>query len=219
MHKELLCAASPFFKAALEGKFEESVRGKVVLEDTSVEAFGLFNEWLYTAKITEDQCQERGLTVLELHLKDKPSYRQLLDVWLLADYLLVHQLQNYIADKMQAKYTNRPVLPIADFAYLYEKTQPGSPMRKLMVDMSVWKHRGSSESYRTHIKQIPRDMAADLLVEQTASSSPAPTMSQSRLRTCNLGKSANNGSSDVAASWVLCWREREKQLCEQGMPL
>ncbi|OBT71471.1 hypothetical protein VF21_09737 [Pseudogymnoascus sp. 05NY08] len=128
MHKELLCATSPFFKAALEGKFEESVRGEVVLEDTSVEAFGLFNEWLYTSKITEDQCQERGLTVLELHFNDKPSYRQLLDVWILADYLLVHQLQNYIADKMQIKYTNRPVLPIADFVYLYEKTQSGSPM-------------------------------------------------------------------------------------------
>ncbi|ELR08515.1 hypothetical protein VC83_00423 [Pseudogymnoascus destructans] len=156
MHKELLCATSPFFKAALEGKFEESIRGEVILEDVSVETLGLSNEWMYTNKIREDPCQEQGLTLSDLYIKDKPSHRQLLDGWLLGDYLPVTQLQNYIADKMKARYTNRPVLPFVDFVYLYEKTQPGSPMRKLMVDMSVWKHRGSN------IKQTPRDMAADL---------------------------------------------------------
>lgn len=164
IHKEILCATSPFFKAALEGKFEESVRGEVILEDTSVETFGHFNEWLYTGKLTEDKCQENGLTILEQYSKDQPTYRQFLEVWLFGDYIMVPQLQNYIVDRMQAKHATRPMLPIADFAYLYEKTQTGSPLRRLMVDLCVWKHRGSSETYRTNIDKIPRSMGADLMV-------------------------------------------------------
>ncbi|KFX91144.1 hypothetical protein O988_07897 [Pseudogymnoascus sp. VKM F-3808] len=164
MHKDHLCATSQYFKAALEGNFEEAELGEVALADTSVSAFGLFNEWLYTGKIAEELCQEEGLTNVELYNKDRPTFRQLLDAWNLADYLLVPQLQNHIMDMMQAKYEKRKVVPKCQFSYFYEHTQAGSPMRKFLVDLCVWRWYGQSENYTRHGASIPPEMAMELVV-------------------------------------------------------
>ncbi|KFY13804.1 hypothetical protein V492_03035 [Pseudogymnoascus sp. VKM F-4246] len=163
-HQDLLCATSPYFKAALEGKFEEADLGEVTLKDTSVQAFEMFNEWIYTGEITEELCQDISLSNKEQGAKDKPSFSQFLDVWILGDYLLVPQLQNYVADKILAKFKNRRIIPLLDFAYFYEHTQQGSLMRKCMVDIFVWEWDRGSNLYRQCSDYIPSEMAIDLLI-------------------------------------------------------
>lgn len=126
------------------------------MEDISVVAFEMFNEWLYTGEITEELCQQDVL--------NKPTYHQLLDVWVLGGYLLVPQLQNYVADMIIAKREREMIIPTQHFAYFYEKTRSGSLMRKLMVDIFVWKWYNKSALYRQNINNIPFEMNMDLLI-------------------------------------------------------
>jgi len=53
-HKDLVCAASPYFKAAFGGHFGESISGETTLESTDSKIFGLFNEWLHAGKTNEN---------------------------------------------------------------------------------------------------------------------------------------------------------------------
>lgn len=47
VHKDLLCASSPFFKNAFEGVWKEAQDGVIPLPDATVEVFTAFIEWLY----------------------------------------------------------------------------------------------------------------------------------------------------------------------------
>jgi hypothetical protein len=164
MHKDHLCTNSPYFKAALQGRFQEADLGEVTLKDAPVEAFEMFNEWLYTGEIKEELCQEKNLSGAKLSMKDKPTFPQLLDIWLLADYLLVAQLQNYAVDMMIAKKKNRNIIPTDSYEYFYKNTQPGSLMRKFMVDTFVWESHNASSKYGKKAHQIPFEMNMDLLI-------------------------------------------------------
>ncbi|OBT48082.1 hypothetical protein VE00_01023 [Pseudogymnoascus sp. WSF 3629] len=164
MHQDHLCATSPYFKSAFEGKFQEAELGEVTLKHTSVATFEMFNEWLYTDNVTEELCREENMTASQMYDKDKPTYPQMLDVWVLADYLLVPRLQNHIMDKMIARFNNRQIMPILDFAYFYKNTQLGSPIRKFMVDLFVWRWYTASDQYLEYAPRIPSEMSTDLLV-------------------------------------------------------
>lgn len=167
LHRDLLCNMSPYFKAALWGDFQEAALGEVALPDFGVAAFERFNEWLYTGKITEELWEEEGLNTLQLYVNDVPSLPQLLDVWLLADYLLVPRLQNYVADMIAAKMKRRKVVALADFAHFYERTEQGSLMRKFIVDACVWTPFGDGSGYRQIPGSVPEEMGLDLLVAFT----------------------------------------------------
>lgn len=165
VHKDQLCASSDYLKAAFGGSFQEAVRGEVVLKETSAMAFGMMVEWLYTGKITEELCQDRGLSNADKLAKDKPTIPQLLDVWILADYLLAPQLQNFLVNMMESKHMKRAVPPVNDFTYFYQHTQKGSPMRQFLVDLCIFRFRGEDgNAYRTNIGFMPREMASDIMI-------------------------------------------------------
>ncbi|OBT62101.1 hypothetical protein VE03_09028 [Pseudogymnoascus sp. 23342-1-I1] len=167
MHKEQLCVNSAYFRAAFEGGFEEAIRREVALKESDTVAFGMFNEWLYTGKISEDlRSTNQGFGATpKPELADIPTFSQLVDAWLLADYLLAPKMQNHIIDVMEARYRRLLAPPIREFMYVYQQTQNGSPVRKSLVDMCIWRFReGGGEMYRKYIGFMPREMAADLMV-------------------------------------------------------
>ncbi|KFY04996.1 hypothetical protein V491_09219 [Pseudogymnoascus sp. VKM F-3775] len=164
IHKDQLCTNSAYFKAALEGGFQEAVRREVILDETNALAFGMMLEWLYTGKITEKLCSATGFSNADKLYKDKPTFRQLLDVWVLGDYLMAPKLQNFIVDMMEAKHMKRGIPPVKDFTYFYEHTQSGSPMRKFLVDMCIWRYHEKALSYQADVAFMPRDMAGDIMV-------------------------------------------------------
>lgn len=70
LHKGLLCNASPFFKAALEGKFVESTNQAIDMPEDDAVMFRYLQLWLYT-----DSLLEAG---------EKPSvvpWRTLIDIY------------------------------------------------------------------------------------------------------------------------------------------
>ncbi|KFY71686.1 hypothetical protein V499_08133 [Pseudogymnoascus sp. VKM F-103] len=164
IHKDKLCSSSAYFRAAFEGSFQEAVRGEVVLKETSAMAFGMMIEWLYAGKISEELCTDSDLSIADKMVKDKPTFSQLLDVWILADYLIAPQLQNFVIDTMTSRIMKRRLPPVKDFVYFYEHTQSGSPMRKFLVDLCIWRYGEKAPLYRTDVAFMPREMAGDIMM-------------------------------------------------------
>jgi hypothetical protein len=135
LHKIYLCSHSPYFKAAFEGGFSEAKTGEIVIKHTDSAIFGLFVEWLYTQKITEILCEDGNLKDAEKSVMDQPLLMELIQLWLLADYLEVPRLQNCAIDLLNQKMTRRNCfVPASTIKFTYEKTPTGSPLQKFFVD-------------------------------------------------------------------------------------
>ena len=126
IHKEFLCHYSPYFDAAFNGNFQEGANLTLDLEDTSPNTFDIFLDWLYTQKVPSDlEKGENGPDVL----------RQLVDLWLLADRLLIPKLQNEALVALEQTRIALHVRPKYSFNHVYENTVEGSPLRRYMVQL------------------------------------------------------------------------------------
>lgn len=87
IHKNLLVAASPFFKEALDGPFAEAGSQQVSLPEHEPEIFGRFSDWLYAGTVVHDS---RALSSIKQEL---PADMCWLMVFQLADSLMIPGLQ------------------------------------------------------------------------------------------------------------------------------
>jgi hypothetical protein len=55
VHKDLLTACSPYFKAAFEGPFREARDKSIPISDVEPKTFQLFLDWLYFRRLPEDE--------------------------------------------------------------------------------------------------------------------------------------------------------------------
>lgn len=65
------------------------------------------------------------------------SHLDLADLWMLADYLAIPDLQNKAIDMLAATYLRLRMVPSGTFRN-YTETMPGSMLRKLLVDRWCW---------------------------------------------------------------------------------
>ncbi|KAN0104363.1 hypothetical protein V8E51_010108 [Hyaloscypha variabilis] len=113
-HKNFICYYSPFFDAA-----------------DIHEAFGIFVNWLYTQGI---ENSKKGL----------PCCEALIDLWLLADLVLVPRLQNDAMEKLEEARLLRKGLPTSVLTRAYNHTAKGSLLRRYIV--RTWKNSKISGS-------------------------------------------------------------------------
>lgn len=146
------------FDAASNGPFEEGTSQTIELKETLFAAFGMFVSWIYTQNLAvyRDQCySERSTTFEEYKAKIRavstpekkealqanfidarhksiPAYYQeLLNLWVLADRLLIPVLQNEVMDMMYSLVDREPffcrVLTYTFRNTVYAKTADGCP--------------------------------------------------------------------------------------------
>ena len=101
VHRGLLCHYSPYFQAALNGRFREAQTKSLELEDDS-DLIEWFVHWLYHQRITPDPPH------------DDPSPSRLFRLYTLAQMFLVPQLQNHVISVIHRK-------TVADLAAKDEK--------------------------------------------------------------------------------------------------
>jgi hypothetical protein len=101
IHKNLLVAASPFFKEALNGRFAEAGSQQVSLPEHDPETFELFCDWLYAGTLVSD-C--RSLSIIRQEL---PADMCWLMVFQLADSLMIPGLQLEAYNRITSLF-NRP---------------------------------------------------------------------------------------------------------------
>jgi len=169
VHKDFLCYYSPYFAGALrEGAFKESETQTVELDHADVEAFGLLVTWLYTQKIpiTISPLPKGGKDDDD----DKPSWNALVHLWILADYLQIPMLQNSAMDEVLRKQERLEKLPSETFLIIYENTGPGSFLRKVMVDLIVWRGLEDSTYFAKKHNEFPKDMLIEMATAWTSKS-------------------------------------------------
>lgn len=95
-HKGRLCQQSSFFEKAFHGSFEEATTGSIYLEEDGVDEFKLFEEWLYTEKLSYPEDS------------DNPSLL-LVKVFCFAERVGISSLQNATLDTIRDRATGQLV--------------------------------------------------------------------------------------------------------------
>lgn len=113
---DLLCFHSKYFRSALQGGFAEAKAKRVELLNEKPEAFELVVEWLYTHEIKAPvRNAENSLSIDD----EEPRFGRLLDTWMLADYLDLPKLQNFIMKMMNERVKHHQDVPIEEVNRVY----------------------------------------------------------------------------------------------------
>jgi len=139
VHQDFLTYHSAYFASCLEGDFIEAVNKVVELDDTTVGAFAIFMRWIYTEKAAASNSNEEATErTKEEKIEDRMTrFQDLVDAWVLADDLVVPQLQNGIMKCLKVEMTairiDEAPITRALFVDIYNKTSTGSPLRMFWV--------------------------------------------------------------------------------------
>jgi len=153
LHKQLLCDASPYFEAALNGQFKESNDQTIEMQDEAVSMFERFQLWIYSGNI-------RGIRET---LKDI-SWEILVKLYIFGEARQMPLLQNHAVQSLIFKSHNENLIPCACLSLVYDNTLENSTLRRLFIDWYV--HRAILSD--THCftpgfrKFFPKDFLFDL---------------------------------------------------------
>ena len=163
VHLDLLCDASPFFKAAFAGNFKEASEKTMQLPDDHESTFELFAEWLYYQRYQmlsreEDDDKDDQEADVEGDVKkedgnedkeddedddndranDKKGYMQAFRLFVFADKYNVCKLKSNVI-KALLEYFRGPEdsPPMTTVTYAYKHTAQGSGLRRLLADFQV----------------------------------------------------------------------------------
>ncbi|PVH75302.1 hypothetical protein DL98DRAFT_350208, partial [Cadophora sp. DSE1049] len=127
LSKDLLCSESTFFKSACNEAWESGRTNTVTLEDEDPKLFITFATWVATGSV--EACS--GWEVMKL-------WHYLCRVYILGDFLGSRNFRNAIM-KILIEKAGILVEAEGDITYhdqivplIYEKTNPGSPLRHLL---------------------------------------------------------------------------------------
>ncbi|KAI4849945.1 hypothetical protein E4T44_01687 [Aureobasidium sp. EXF-8845] len=148
MHKDLLVYYSDYFRAAFNGCFREATDGKITLLDECEHIFEIFNQFVYSRRITDG-------------VGHKLSWETLIETWLFGDKHMVPALQNALMDAMLEEGRAERSMPTALIAGVWEKTLPSSPLRRYMLDRTVYCM--TFDTFRTCEHRYPREALVDVI--------------------------------------------------------
>jgi len=129
IHKEFACSHSPVLNAAFNGGFIEGQTQTYELKDTEGEVMQLLTRWLYTQTVPFELIPRGAEGFNEKFFRNTYSAVRL---WVLADMLLIIQLQNDISDYILAQHGKGRVATHC-VKYVFGNTLAGSPLRQLFV--------------------------------------------------------------------------------------
>lgn len=123
--KQLVCNYSQYFRAALSKSFKEGHNGILRLEDEDPETFEAFAEWLYCG------------AVLRPDTIAKPDrWNWYLNLYILADRLCAHGLQNQVMDNLIAMAKLNPLSFTATWK-AWDRTPPRCKLREFLLDFAA----------------------------------------------------------------------------------
>ncbi|KAK0654592.1 hypothetical protein DIS24_g5050 [Lasiodiplodia hormozganensis] len=130
IHKDILCASSPFFAKACNGNWKEARERRIELPEDEPECFDKYVQWLY---FNELFVEERKNDCEALRWGDW------LDAYLLGDKLLDQKFKDACFDIVYNQYENGGTLSPSDQAkLLYENLPESDPYLRLYVYVSAY---------------------------------------------------------------------------------
>lgn len=133
VHREILCAVSPFFAAALNPlyDFRESRSSTFNLSSARPVDFEYLVQWIYTRTLTHEEVAAKH-----------PAYFRLIRLWILADELQIEGCKNAIIDFMAKTADDSNSVPTPDDTVTVfgdHGVREGCGLRALVVDLFAWK--------------------------------------------------------------------------------
>ncbi|PQE19333.1 hypothetical protein CJF31_00009415 [Rutstroemia sp. NJR-2017a BVV2] len=176
LHKSFLCYASPFFDAAFNGTFVEGQTQSMNLE-TSEQAFGMLVDYIYSGCTKFCQRADGDLNTDNYNSSCCPNdedgdpppehINHLIELWILADKMLMPKLQNVVMDQI---YTISWLLfedyeldmQAVNFNLVYNNTTTESPLRLLVVSLF---NSCCIDPDLDRMADLPREMVLELYVD------------------------------------------------------
>lgn len=149
VHKNFICHYSPYFNAAFNGRFLEGTTQALDLDDTNPKVFSLFVTWLYT-----QQIKDGG---------EKLKRKDMADMWMLADKVLVPQLQNQVMKVLLSKDDLTGGFDRSAVERIYENTSEDSPLRLFTVGSLLQRFRESGPKVAPKYEIFPRELLVSAL--------------------------------------------------------
>jgi hypothetical protein len=170
VHKETVCHYSPVLRAAF---ISDSVEGQAQtyrLEDTSEGAFRFFAQWIHHQRFELDYHKDAAEKQQDSeedpdcgcggHLACKNQMESLFKLLILAEKLLVPQLQNRVIDVL-CRLNRRCRYTPENYDLVYSETSEGHPLRRFIIDQALWRE---IPDYKADFRaELPHDMAVDML--------------------------------------------------------
>lgn len=119
IQQSIICAASPFFKTAFTGDFEEAKKGILLLPEGDLEGWHIFIHWLLRGNIPHGH----GLSVIK--------------AWTLGDKYDIPQLQDDNMFELLEEFDQNERKSLEGIEKAFAMCPPGSLVRKFLADQVV----------------------------------------------------------------------------------
>ena len=159
VHKDCLCNASPFFKAAFTGGFKEN-SGTMELPDDKADTFEQLVQWVYRQKIELALTGDRKTIGVQ--------YDKLIQLYLMADKYSIVPLKNTIMGIIYGNVHSEHyrIASLRNVKLIYENTVRGSRMRRFVTQSYAWSVKADwyqQANISESLSDIP-EFAGDLAV-------------------------------------------------------
>ncbi|TVY73309.1 hypothetical protein LSUE1_G005522 [Lachnellula suecica] len=149
VHKAIACYYSAVFKAAFNSVFVEVATQVYTLEDVSPGLVRLLIHWLYHQEISIE-CKKATKSLADM---------QLVNLWLLADRLLIPSLQNNVIWKIERLRREHRAVSTSCLNHVHEHTLPHSPLRVLFL------HQCAFNMVHSRFSEKPDHFPKEMLLE------------------------------------------------------
>jgi len=157
LHKSLLCHASKYFDAALNGGFKEAEEEKIEMLGDCAEMFKHFQFWLYSNTINMSTNKRFDI-----------EWKQLIDLFIFGEARGIPNLMNCAIDGLIDKQAYMFWTPLDQIPYIYDNTAPKSPLRQLLVDLVIRDSNFHDDSWFSEVtfQWTTKEFLSDLAVAQ-----------------------------------------------------
>ncbi|KAK5137755.1 hypothetical protein LTR08_007327 [Meristemomyces frigidus] len=151
-HKAIICSHSKFFRAACSKGFKEGEEKLVRLPEVDADVFPRYLQWAYSGEVVVASAEEVAT--------DRGMRLDLVQLYILAEYLADALLRNAITDLLRTVYTVAETGPGAAVLCLaYQTTSDKCTLQKLMLGWHLGtsgiKYNVLGEWYDDHGQSLP----------------------------------------------------------------
>ncbi len=167
-HKEFLCEASGYFRAALTGRFAEANKNEINLPEQKANVFDGFLAWLYIDSL--DSVHSRKS-------REGPTYHgweDICDLYVFAKYIQCPKFSNHLLNTvLKRRFSVLSVKPPGHEAVtlVYQSTPAGCGLQKLVVALFLQKRDEYDwkdlEETKDWISKFPAEFCHEVLVRTT----------------------------------------------------
>ncbi|KAK0099688.1 hypothetical protein ONS96_008185 [Cadophora gregata f. sp. sojae] len=134
------------------------------MRDVPTKIFRMLLKWFYTQRIEKLDLADiddstRGELAEEHNLN-------LVHLWVIADELLIHRLQNMVITAIEDfRKSNSSLKTTKWFPFVYQNTLDNSPLRHLVVDTCLYEYNFQNDEGPHLVEQRPDDFPQQLLLD------------------------------------------------------